>query len=345
MCFSFSNKLFAGNNSDKTFAVRALYLSDNAVVDSLTVKHFISLAKKSSVNTYVINIKGTDGLVNYESKIEPVRKAKAYTPQFNISNVIKQFHKNHIHVIGRVVCFNDTYLAQQKPEWAIKNAKGEMYITTGGEFWVNPMNKEVWKYLIDIAKEGLAKGFDEIQFDYVRFPTDGNVKELDYGNNPPEKFVVIDNFLAYARAQMPKAILSADVFGIICESPDDMQNIGQNMEYVGRNLNYISPMTYPSLYAKGQIVNDIAFAKPDLEPYAVVYNSLLRANNRIAKVKAYRAKIRPYLQAYTASWLSKEDYQPYGTEQIKQQIKATHDAGCSQWIFWNDESIYPEDAF
>ena len=104
-------------------------------------------------------------------------------------------------------------------------------------------------------------------------------------------------------------------------------------------------MTYPSLYAKGQIVNDIAFAKPDLEPYAVVYNSLLRANNRIAKVKAYLAKIRPYLQAYTASWLSKEDYQPYGAEQIKQQIKAAHDAGCNQWIFWNNEGIYPEDAF
>jgi len=98
-------------------------------------------------------------------------------------------------------------------------------------------------------------------------------------------------------------------------------------------MDYISPMTYPSLYAKGQIVNDIPFPKPDLNPYGVVYNSLLKANSRIAKVKGYRAKLRPYLQAYTASWLNKEDYQQYDAQQIEQQIKAASDAGLQPMDF------------
>ena len=104
-------------------------------------------------------------------------------------------------------------------------------------------------------------------------------------------------------------------------------------------------MIYPSLFAKGQIVNDIILAKPDLAPYAVVYNTLLNGNRRIARVKDYRAKIRPYLQAYTASWLGDGEYQQYGADQLKQQIKAAHDAGCDQWIFWNEQSNYPEGAF
>ncbi len=331
--------------SKKVWKVRALYLSPSVLIDTNKVNHFIALAKKSLVNTYVVNAKGEDGLVTYESKLPAVRHAKAWKKKYDISQLIRKFHQNHIHVIARIVCFNDPHLPQLKTEWALKRMNGELYKSSAGETWLNPLNKEVWKYLVDIAKESLTKGFDEIQFDYVRFPYNDKKGEFDFGEKVETRHTVIDSFLLYARNQMPKAILSADVFGIICQSVNDPENIGQNLEYVGSNLDYISPMLYPSLYAKGQIIKGDTFPKPDLYPYGVVYNSLMNAKGRIVLVKNYRAKIRPYLQAYTASWLNKEDYQIYGAEQMKQQIKAVNDAGYDQWIFWNEEGDYPEEGF
>ncbi len=305
------------------------------------LQYYINLTKRSEINSYVIDLKGVDGIVNYESKIPAVRMAKAFATSFNLSKVINAFHQNNIHVIGRIVCFKDPYLSVQKPEWAVNENDGKLY----NEKWLNPTNQEVWKYLVDIAKESLAKGVDEIQFDYVRFPFDGDTGKLALGVKVEERYKIIDDFISCARKQMPKAVLSADVFGIICQSVNDPEHIGQNLEYIGKELDYISPMIYPSLFAKGQIVNDIILAKPDLAPYAVVYNTLLNGNRRIARVKDYRAKIRPYLQAYTASWLGDGEYQQYGADQLKQQIKAAHDAGCDQWIFWNEQSNYPEGAF
>ncbi len=331
--------------SKKVWKVRALYLSAAVLSDTNKLNHFIALAKKSQVNTYVVNAKGEDGLVTYESKLPAVRNAKAWKKKFDISQLIKKFHQNHIHVIARIVCFNDPHLPEFKKEWALKRKNGDLYKSSAEETWLNPVNKEVWKYLVDIAKESLTKGFDEIQFDYVRFPYDDKKGEFDFGEKVETRHTVIDSFLLYARNQIPKAILSADVFGIICQSVNDPENIGQNLEYVGKNLDYISPMLYPSLYAKGQIIKGDTFPKPDLSPYGVVYNSLMNAKNRITVVNNYRAKIRPYLQAYTASWLSKDDYQIYTAEQMKQQIKAANDAGCDQWIFWNEEGNYPEEGF
>jgi hypothetical protein len=348
ICFSgisFSHTLLAQNNKKKPVEVRALYLPNAVLTDSVLVEHFIKLAEHSAINAYVIDIKGIDGKVNYESKITEVRNAKAWKKEYDMSKLVKKFHQHHIHVIGRIACFNDPYLPLQKPKWTIKDSEGKIYHHAKGETWLNPVNKNVWKYLVDIAKESSTKGFDEIQFDYVRFPFERDSNALQFGEKIIERYKVIDDFLAYARKEMPQQILSADVFGIICESVNDPEQIGQNLEYVGINLDYISPMIYPSLYAKGQIVNSESFPKPDLNPYGIVFQSLTSAKNRISKVKNYRAKLRPYLQAYTASWLNKDDYQPYGAKQIREQIKAVEDAGCSQWIFWNENGNYPDDAF
>ena len=155
-------------------------------------------------------------------------------------------------------------------------------------------------------------------------------------------YQVVDEFIDYARKEMPGAVLSADVFGIICESPADTENIGQNLEEVGKVLDYISPMAYPSHYATGQIVNKVMFPRPDLDPYNVAYNTLLKAKNRFSKVDGYQAKISPYLQDFTASWLPKADYQVYGPEQLRQQIKATYAAGSDEWIIWNANNKYSE---
>jgi hypothetical protein len=171
---------------------------------------------------------------------------------------------------------------------------------------------------------------------------------MDFTGIEQEKYEAICEFLAYAKEQIPEVPISADVFGIIMESPKDTERIGQYLEFVGKDVDYISPMVYPSHYAYGQIVNKVKFDAPDLEPYAVVYNTLLKGKERIAQAGEYKAKVRPYLQDFTASWLKprngKKMYQTYGAEQVRQQIKAVYDAGYEEWILWAANNKYHEEA-
>ena len=325
--------------------LHALYLTGWTVGLTGRLNHFIALTKKSVINTYVVDIKDDDGYVGYKSSVPAVKQYKSSEAKYDVKKVISALHKNNIHVIGRIVCFKDPILSTKRPDLAIKNVNGGLWRDNKGLSWLNPYNKDSWTYLIDIAKEAVSKGFDEIQFDYVRFANDGDKKLMYFGTSKEKKYQVIDAFLAYAKKEMPEVSISADVFGIICESPADTEGIGQNLEYVGRKIDYISPMAYPSHYAVGQIVNKVMFAKPDLKPYSVVYNTLVKAKMRISKVKGYNAKLRPYLQDFTASWLGAGYYQNYGPSQVKQQIKACTDAGVDQWIFWDANNTYNEDAF
>jgi len=324
--------------------VRALYLTGWTVGIDSKLQHYVELAKTTEINSYVVDIKDDDGLVGYQSDIPAVVANKAYEKKYNVDKVIKAFHDNGIHVVGRIVCFKDPVLSSKRPDLAIKNVNGGVWRDKKGMSWLDPYNQENWTYLTDIAKEAVKKGFDEIQFDYVRFANDGDKKAMKFNDNGVPKYEDIANFLAYARKELPGVTISADIFGIVCESPADTEGIGQYLEYVGKNIDYISPMAYPSHYAVGQIVNKVTFVKPDLDPYGVVYNTLLKAKERISKVPDYTAKIRPYLQDFTASWLGKGYYQSYGDEQVKEQIKAVTDAGYDQWILWDANNTYSESA-
>jgi hypothetical protein len=324
--------------------VKALYLTGYTVGSMKQVNHYIELAKNSIINSYVIDVKDDDGYVGYESQVPEVKDIGTSIKKFDADKVLKAFHDNNIHIIGRIVCFKDPVLPVKRPDLAIKNTNGDVWKDSSKKAWVNPYNKDSWSYLVKIAKEAVQKGFDEIQFDYVRFPSEGKKKSIDWGGTTEQKYEAINEFLDYAKKEMPGVIISADVFGIICESPADTEKIGQYLELVGKNIDYISPMAYPSHYAPGQIVNKVLFPKPDLDPYNVVYNTLVKAKNRISQAGDYKANVRPYLQDFTASWLPKGNYQAYGAEQVRQQIKAVNDAGYDQWILWDALNTYSESA-
>ena len=324
--------------------VKALYLTGWTVGIPASLKHYVDLANSTEINSYVVDIKDDDGYVGYKSSVPAVIANKAWQSKYDVDKVIKTFHDNNIHVIGRIVSFKDPVLSVKRPDLAVKRADGSVWKDNDGVTWLNPYNQESWDYIVQIAKEAVSKGFDEIQFDYVRFPNDGAKSAMNFGDASTKKYEAIDGFLDYARKQMPGVTLSADVFGIICESPGDTEQIGQNLEYVGKSLDYISPMAYPSHYALGQIVNGVKFSKPDLDPYNVVYNTLIKAKARISKVDGYKASLRPYLQDFTASWVGKGNYQHYGDDQVRQQIKAVYDAGYDQWILWDANNNYSESA-
>jgi len=338
-----------GNNSvKKDIKVKALYLTGWTAGSDSKVQHYIDLAKNTEINAYVIDIKDDDGYVGYKSDVPAVKEAGAWQEKYNVDKVLKAFHDNDVHVIGRLVCFKDPVYSAKNTSLAIKKTDGTVWKEKlgGGKTasWLNPYNKESWEYLVSIAKEAVEKGFDEIQFDYVRFPN-GIKKVTDFSSYNKEKYEAINEFLAYAKKELPGVVISADVFGIICESPADTEGIGQYLELIGKDVDYLSPMVYPSHYALGQMVNGVTFAKPDLDPYGVVYNSLKKAKDRISKVEGYNADIRAYLQDFTASWIGKGNYKEYGPEEIKQQIKAVYDAGYEEWIFWDAGNSYSESAF
>ncbi len=337
--------------------VKAVYLTAPSAGSTDRVNKIIDLAKKTELNTVVVDIK-EDGSLNYESELEVVKKYGKQTKYYNPDNLIKKFHENGIYVIGRIVVFKDPTLAKNRADLAIKNSAGSLWLENGKTPWTNPYNEEVWDYNIAIAKEAIAKGFDEIQFDYVRFPT-GRKADFNYGTNVPEKAVAINGFLAKANKVLHEEAgvpVSADVFAIIVESKPDGESIGQRITEVGKDIYCISPMIYPSHYANdakkgimangvGQKINGVIFTKPDLEPYKVMYNALLSTKTKIAETPGYKAKVRPYLQAFTAKYLPNGYYMNYGPQQIKEQIKAVYDAGYEEWILWDPSNRYQEAYF
>lgn len=337
---------------------RAVYLSGDSAASSKVIDRIIQLTKTTDLNAVVIDVK-ENGKVNYNSSLPEVEAVKAEyaTPLYDAESLIQKLHDNNIYVIGRVVCFRDPVLSEKRPELAVKKVNGQLW--KEGKFsWTNPYEEEVWQYNIDIAKEAISKGFDEIQFDYVRFPTTKK-SEVSYGENMPTRAETINKFLKMAREQLVDELgdvpISADVFGIICESPGDREGIGQDLEQIGKDIEYISPMVYPSHYANasrgsngngvGQSINGVLFTAPDLAPYEVVYNSIAKAAKRTGEVEGYKAKIRPYLQAFTARWLPDGYYKKYGVEEVRQQIKAVYDAGGEEWILWDPSNNYLEAYF
>lgn len=339
----------------KDVKVKGIYLTGTSAGNKAYLDKMINIIKSTELNTVVIDVK-EDGKVNYETNVPQAKEIGAYHKLYDPDYVIKTLHDNGIYVIGRIVCFRDNYMALKRPDLAIKKPDGTIWKENGKIAWTNPYLKEVWDYNINIGKEAIDKGFDEIQFDYVRFPT-ASASAIDYGQGVPQKADAIGEFLKIADKEFDKknTPLSADVFAIICESSGDREGIGQVLERIGMDVDYISPMIYPSHYANnskgmmgngvGQSINNVLFTAPDLKPYDVVYNALLKTKDRISKVDGYQAKVRPYLQYFTATYLPKGYYQVYGTEQIRQQIKAVYDAGYEEWIFWDAGNRYKDTTF
>lgn len=351
-----NNKQPSGQNppsveSEKTTAlaeykVKGIYLTGWSAGNEAKINHFINLLSRTELNTLVIDVKDDLGRVSYKSEVPLVKEIGASNSGMinDIQALMKKLKNNNIHTIARIVVFKDPILAGKKPELALLTTSGTVWHDRNNTAWLNPFNEESWTYSINLAKEAVRVGFDEVQFDYVRFPADGKVKNLFYnepGNNP-DLVKPINAFLIKAKSELNQlgVPVSADIFGIVTTNIGDIEKIGQDLESISMNVDYISPMVYPSHYALGEY----KIKKPDLEPYRVVYKSLFTANSRLAKIKDKHAKIRPYLQDFSASWLGRGNFKKYTANDVKEQIKAVYDSGLNEWILWNAGNKYNESA-
>lgn len=325
--------------------VKGIYLT-GYTAGGQRLYNLLDLINRTELNCMVIDVKNDSGLVTYKS-----RNKTAHFVGANRIIQIKDMEKrmadlkeNGVYTIARIVAFKDNQAGSMRPDLAIKNTSGGVWRDNGGNAWLNPYNRDSWEYILDIAKEAVVYGFDEIQFDYVRFPTDGNRKIIDYGEAGEKETMshAIASFLKHATQEINDmgVFVSADVFGQVTTNTDDM-GLGQQLEDLVVSANVISPMVYPSHYYPG--VYGVSY--PDFEPYKIVYTSMSTAQNRIQELKSSEKKalMRPWLQDFTASYL-KQGYQVYGTKQVREQIQATYDSGVDQWLLWNAGNYYTEGA-
>jgi len=328
------------------YKVKGIYLTGWSAGNETKINHFINVLNNTELNTLVIDVKDDLGRISYKSDVPLAKEIGASNTVMiiDIQSLMKKLKSNKIHTIARIVSFKDPILAEKKPGFALKTMSGKIWRDKNSTAWLDPFNKNSWAYNIDIAKEAAKIGFDEIQFDYVRFPADGKVKELSYNKpgNTLDLTTPIDSFLSKAKSEMAQlgVPVSADIFGIVTTNIGDIEKIGQSLESVSKNVDFISPMVYPSHYGFGEY----KVKKPDFEPYRIVYKSLSTANQRLKKVKENHAKIRPYLQDFSASWLGKGNYKKYTAEDVRAQIKAVYDSGLEEWILWNASNKYTEAA-
>ena len=313
---------------------RALYITSWTAGIS-RFKTLVDMAARSYLNAVVIDIKDSTGRVGYDSKVPLVAQTGAHEKRIrDMDAILKYCRDRKIHTIARIAVFQDPNLAKARPDLAVGNKGGGAWRDRKGLAWVDPASREVWEYNIAIAKEAAARGFEEVQFDYVRFPTDGRLKALSYpvyrGDVPKQE--VIRSFFQYVDQQMkPVDVLtSADIFGLTTLAEDDL-NIGQRIQDVADYVDYVCPMIYPSHYPHGHL----GLKNPAEHPYRIIYDACMRGLKRL---EGKRAKLRPWLQDFKLG-------AAYDKKMIIDQIQAARDAGVSGFSMWNARNVYTDAAY
>jgi len=313
---------------------RAIYITSwTAGIKRFNV--LLDMVTRSHLNAMVIDIKDSTGRVGYDSKVPLVAQTGAYEKRIHdLDGILKLCRERKVYTIARIAVFQDPNLARARTDLAVGEGGKGVWTDRKGLAWVDPASKEVWDYNIAIAKEAAAKGFDEVQFDYVRFPTDGKLKTMSYPiyKRDVPKHEIIRRFFEYVDQQMkPVDVLtSADIFGLTTMVEDDM-NIGQRIEDVADYVDFVCPMIYPSHYPTGHL----GLKNPADHPYRIIYDASLRGMKRL---EGKRARMRPWLQDFKLGAV-------YDKKMIRDQIQAARDAGVSGFAMWNARNVYTESAY
>ena len=316
--------------------VKAIYLTPESVMKDEKFNALLALADRSEINAMVIDFKDETGWVWHDSKHAKAREYGAVRAEYDLEGRLKTLREHNVYTIARIVCMLDPTLAHKNPAVAIRNSKtGGIWENDSGVAWVNAMQPDVWRYNIAFAVEAAQLGFDEVQYDYVRFPSDGDIEAIDLGapNTVANRTEAIYNFLRTSReALAPYGVpLAIDIFGIALFDQDD-NGIGQQLEKMAAVVDYICPMIYPSHFGRGWGGFDI----PNHHPYEIILTSLQTGGERIA---IPQRKFRPWLQDFSYGRGIE-----YGPKEVRAQMQATYDFGATGWLLWNANNTFTEGA-
>ncbi len=315
---------------------KGLYLTVYGIGSRLLRNDALRLIDETELNTLVIDIKGDRGIVPYRSSVQlatTIGSQKVITVR-DMKDLMKTLKEKGVYTIARIVVFKDDPLATARPDLAVKTPQGAVWHDREDLAWVDPSKKEVWNYNIALAIEAAQYGFDEIQFDYVRFPDTPGLR-FSVPNTEENRVAAISGFLAEARKRLApyNVFLDADIFGYVCWNLNDTQ-IGQKLENLAMVLDYLCPMLYPSGFKYGIP----GYRDPVAHPHEIVYLSLKKAAER---TQLPGVRFRPWLQAFRDYAFDKRYF---GGQQIRDQISAAGEFGSDGWMLWNPHNIYTEDG-
>ena len=261
---------------------KGIYVT-GAMAGTSNMDNLIALVDRTELNTMVIDVKNDEGRVVYDMDSAFVREIGAVKEYVSdMPGLIRKCKEHGIYLIARIVAFKDPFLAENRQDLALTDKNGNIFRDKSGLAWVNPYKREVWDYLLEIARQAASVGFDEIQFDYIRFSTDAGMSKVDFGEEALEqdKEDVITEFTIYAAQELHDmgVPLSADVYGVIIDSKLDASIVGQNYYEMAKHLDYISPMVYPSHYGPG----NLGLAVPDAQPYETIFRSMKTSRKVLA---------------------------------------------------------------
>lgn len=316
--------------------VRGLYLTGWSAGSSRKMAQVIDLIQRTELNAVVIDVRD-DGEISYDVDVPLARQVGAIRRMIpNIDRLMATLRKHDIFPIARITCFRDKILPRKRPDLAVQTPDGRVWKDPAGHTWLNPYKKENWDYAVDVARDAIKRGFKEIQFDYIRFPSEGAVTRIYYPGNPrgSRRKDQIEAFIRYASEKLRAegVWVSADVFGLVCITRDDM-GIGQTATNVARHVDYLCPMVYPSHYAYGEY----GMPDPNKQPYRTV---LLSLRDELKKLRAekLKTKLRPWLQDFSLRGVR------YGVAEVRAQHRALQELGIKEYLLWNAANRYTEAA-
>jgi hypothetical protein len=316
----------------------------------------VNLIGETEINSLVIDIKDYTGTVSFETGNPEIDKLGGTGCKVSdMKEFIESLHEKNIYVIGRVTVFQDPLYVKAHPELAVKRkSDGGVWKDRKGISFIDVGAKPFWDYIISIATSSYAIGFDEINFDYIRFPSDGDMKDIYFSHTgaTPKK-EMLRQFFAYLDKNIADTgiVTSADLFGMTTTNTDDL-NIGQVLEYALENFDYVSPMVYPSHYPP----TFNGWPDPNKVPYEIVRFSMsaavARDNFLYSEISTTTASSTPNKKLMARinplqlrPWLQDNDYPVhYTAEMVRKQIQATYDAGLTSWLLWDPANTYTKEA-
>lgn len=317
--------------------LKAVYMTSYVAGSKAIREPLIALIDDTEINAVVIDIKDYTGRIAFPVN-DPVliEVGSALRRITDIDGLIEILHKKGIYVIGRVSVFQDQYLVGKRPELAVKKkSDGSAWADYKGVRWLDAGARPVWEYVAAISKEAYARGFDEINLDYIRFPSDGPMNDISFPwSGSRKKSEVINEFFGYIADTLHAEGMpvSADLFGMTATNRDDL-NIGQLLEHALAHFDYVAPMVYPSHYPP----NFNGWPNPNKVPYEIIKFSMDSAVLRATNASTTPLKLRPWLQDFNYGGI-------YGAKEVRAQIQATYDAGLDSWMLWNPSNRYTRDA-
>ena len=320
--------------------VKGIYVTGPAA-GSERMEQLIDLVSSTELNTMVIDVKNDEGNLTYKMEVPASANLEAGIRYVkDMPALIERLHQQGIYVIARIVCFKDPVLAAARPELALRLPDGKAVMDANGLAWVNPYKEEVWDYLCTLAECASRDGFDEIQFDYVRFPIGNDANAADYGvdmSTYPREAGLTDFFdYASKRLHEKQIIFGADLFGTIIGSDVDRDRTGQNYLSIAEHTDAICPMIYPSHYANGTFGMNV----PDQYPYETIANALQLSKEELSETDSPKGVVRPWLQCFNAIWV--DGHITYGSKEVHDQIQAVYDAGYEEWFLWHASNHYEQ---